>query len=105
MYEDLLPIGSVVLLRGGNTKLMITGRIISDEKLEQIYDYVSVIYPIGNSGEENQYFFNRDAIERVVFIGLQDEEELTFKREVLSKIGELTIKDGQIVSKDEVEGE
>ncbi len=103
MYEDLLPIGSVVLLKGAKTKLMITGRILSDEKLEQIYDYVAVIYPIGATGEENQYFFNRDAIERVVFIGLQDQDELNFKEQVLSKLGELTIKDGQIVAKDEVE--
>ncbi len=99
MYEELLPIGSVVLLKGASKKLMITGRILSDEKLEQIYDYVSCLYPEGNIGEENQYFFNRDAIERVLFIGLQDEEELTFKREVLSQLGELEIRDGQIVPK------
>ncbi len=103
MYENLLPIGSVVLLHGAKTKLMITGRILSDEKLEQIYDYVGVIYPVGATGEENQYFFNRDAIERVVFIGLQDQDEINFKEQVLSKLGELTIKDGQIVAKDEDE--
>ncbi len=100
MYEDLLPIGSVVLLKGGNKKLMITGRILSDEKMEQIYDYVSVPYPEGNIGEENQYFFNRDAIERTLFIGCQDEEELNFQSEVLSQLGELVIRDGKIVPKE-----
>nr|MCR4909192.1 DUF4176 domain-containing protein [Lachnospiraceae bacterium] len=49
MYKDLLPIGSVVLLKGGQRKLMITGRILSDEKLTEIYDYVGVIYPLGNT--------------------------------------------------------
>ena len=100
MYEDLLPIGTVVLLQGAKTKLMITGRILSDEKLEQIYDYVGVIYPVGATGEENQYFFNRDAIERVYFIGYQDEDEIRFKNEVLATLGELEIKDGQIVAKE-----
>ncbi|MCR4908840.1 MAG: DUF4176 domain-containing protein [Lachnospiraceae bacterium] len=100
MYGDLLPIGSIVLLRGAKRKLMITGRILSDEKLEQIYDYVGCLYPEGNTGEENQYFFNRDAIERVCFIGCQDEEELKFKSEILSQLGELMIKDGQIVPKE-----
>ena len=100
MYENLLPIGSVVLLKGGKAKLMITGRILSDENLKEIYDYVGVVYPLGNTGEENQYFFNRDAIERVYFIGYQDEDEIRFKNEVLANIGELEIKDGQIVAKE-----
>ena len=99
MYEDLLPIGSVVLLRGAKRKLMITGRILSDAKMEEIYDYVGCLYPEGNTGDENQWFFNRDAIDRVLFVGFQDEEELRFKEEVLADLGELTIKDGRIVQK------
>ncbi|MCR4908001.1 MAG: DUF4176 domain-containing protein [Lachnospiraceae bacterium] len=100
MYKNLLPIGSVVLLNGAKTKLMITGRIISDEKMETIYDYVGCPYPFGMMGDENQFFFNRDAIERVYFIGFQNEEELQFQSEVLAEIGELEIRDGQIVPKE-----
>ena len=97
MYENLLHIGSVVLLKGGQRKLMITGRILSDQKMEEIYDYVGVLYPIGMTGDDNQYFFNDDAIEQIFFIGFQDEDELSFREEVLSELGELTIKDGKIV--------
>ncbi len=100
MYENLLPIGSVVLLKGAKTKLMITGRILSDEKMENIYDYVGVIYPMGTTGNESNYFFNTDAIDRLYFIGYQDEDELKFKSEVLAELGELEIKDGQIVPKE-----
>ncbi|MCR5487184.1 MAG: DUF4176 domain-containing protein [Lachnospiraceae bacterium] len=100
MYGDLLPIGSVVLLKDAKRKLMITGRILSDENLTQIFDYVGVIYPEGNTGEENQYFFNREGIEKVYFIGFQDEEEFAFKENVLSQLGELEIRDGQIVPKE-----
>ena len=101
MYENLLPIGSVVLLKGGQRKLMITGRILSDQKMEEIYDYVGVLYPYGMTGDENQFFFNDDAIDQIFFIGFQDEDELSFREEVLAELGELTIKDGKIVPVEE----
>ncbi|MBQ7724900.1 MAG: DUF4176 domain-containing protein [Lachnospiraceae bacterium] len=101
MYKDLLPIGSVVLLKGGERKLMITGRIITDANMEEIYDYVGVIYPIGVTGEGEQFFFNRDGIDSVYFIGFQDGEELAFRSEVLNELGELTIKNGEIVPVEE----
>lgn len=101
MYKDLLPIGSVVLLKGGKRKLMITGRIITDANMEEIYDYVGVIYPIGVTGEGEQFFFNRDGIDSVYFIGFQDGEELAFRSEVLNELGELTIKNGEIVPVEE----
>ncbi len=99
-YQELLPIGSVVLLKGAEAKLMITGRIVCNEKMDQIYDYVGVLYPIGVTGNEHQYFFNRDAIELPFFIGYQDEEELEYRNDVLAEIGELEIRDGQIVPKE-----
>ncbi len=97
MYEDLLPLGSVVLLKEAKTKLMVTGRILASDKNDRIYDYSGCIYPLGMTDNEGFYFFNRDDIERIYFIGFQDEEELTYKEEVLSQLGELEIKDGQIV--------
>ena len=100
MYKDLLPIGSVVILKGGNVKLMITGRILTDDKQQDIYDYVGCIYPIGITSEDEMYFFNRDMIERTCFIGYQDEEELEYRNDVLAELGELEIRDGQIVPKE-----
>ena len=47
----------------------------------------------------SMFFFNRDAIEKVFFIGFQDAEEIAFKEQVLDKLGELEIKDGAIVPK------
>lgn len=99
-YENLLPLGSIVLLQGAERKLLIIGRIVSDEKMENIYDYVGVIYPEGLSGDGQQYFFNRDAIELVLFIGFQDDEELSLRSEIFSTLDELEIKDGKIVPKE-----
>ena len=100
MYKNMLPIGSVVLLKGGDKRIMICGRIQSKAGENVIYDYSACYFPEGILGSDNMFFFNRDAIERVDFIGCQDREELEFRETVLDKLGELEIVDGQIVSKE-----
>lgn len=98
MYRELLPIGSVVLLKGGTKRLMIVGRVVAREGEEQISDYVGCFYPQGIVDTENLFFFDHDAIEAVFFIGFQDSEELEFKDVVLSKLdeGKVVVQDGQI---------
>jgi len=68
-----------------------------------IYDYSGCFFPEGIMDSKGMFFFNRDAIEMVFFIGFQDREELEFRSEVLGKLGELEIRDGQIVSKETAE--
>ena len=46
--ENLLPIGSVVLLKGGVKRLMIYGVRQTDKKDNTEYDYIGVLYPEGN---------------------------------------------------------
>lgn len=99
MYKDLLPIGSVILLKGGEKRVMICGRIQAKAGENEIYDYSACYYPQGIIDPKSMFFFNRDAIERIYFIGFQDAEELAFRHEVLEQLGELEIKDGAIVEK------
>jgi len=98
MYEELLPIGSVVNLVDEDEvfSVMITSRIMAIAEENEIYDYAAVPYPQGFLDEDNVYFFNRDAIEGVLFIGCQNEAEVAYRNE-LAKVGELKIVDGQIV--------
>ncbi len=100
MYKGLLPIGSVVLLKGGNKRVMITGRILTKAGDDTIYDYAACYYPEGVSASNNTFFFNRDAIETLYFIGFQDTEELTLRHDVFDKLGELVVKDGKLVPKE-----
>lgn len=100
MYKDLLPIGSVVLLKGGEKRVMICGRIQTKAGDDTIYDYSACYYPEGIIDPNSMFFFNRDSIEGVYFLGYQDVEELTFRQEILDNLGELEIKDGQIVPKE-----
>ena len=101
MYKNMLPLGSVVRLKEAEVNVMIIGRVIVNGNDSQIYDYVSCVYPIGIAGQNEMVFFNRDAIELVKFIGFQDEEELSFRSEVLDQLGEVELVNGQLVSKEE----
>ncbi len=99
MYKNMLPIGSVVRTEGAVRKLMVIGRIVTTEEEDAIYDYVGVPYPEGVSGSDRMFFFNRDQIEELYFVGFQDPEALEFQAEVLDTLGELTIRNHAIVEK------
>lgn len=105
MYKNMLPNGTVVLLKGGEKRIMICGRIQAKAGDDTIYDYSACYYPEGLVDPTSIFFFNRDAIERVFFIGYQDEEELEFRNQILDQLGELEIKDGAIVPKETEEDE
>ncbi len=73
-FEELLPIGSVVLLTGATKKLMIYGVGQTDLTDNQDYDYIGVAYPEGNMGEGTQFLFNHTDIQEVFFRGYSDAE-------------------------------
>lgn len=99
MYKELLPIGSVVLLNGGEKRVMICGRIQTRTGDETIYDYSACYYPEGIVGSDSMFFFNHESIEKVFFLGFQDEEELTFHKHVLDRISEIAYENNKIVVK------
>ena len=79
MFDKLLPIGSVVLLQGGTKKLMIIGlKPVAQEKPDDIYDYIGVLYPEGFLSNEYNFLFNHDDICDVVFVGYDNIERKNF---------------------------
>ncbi len=79
MFRELLPIGSVVILKGGLKKLMITGIMLAkDDEPEKFYDYIGVFYPEGFVGVETNFLFNHDDINDVVFRGYENPERNSF---------------------------
>lgn len=76
--RDLLPIGSVVSLKEGKKKAMIFGIKQTDKATGQEHDYVGVVYPEGNLGDELQFFFAHDNIDQVFYRGFEDEEREKF---------------------------
>lgn len=73
---NYLPIGSVVLLKGGQKKLMIISRALRVKigDSERYFDYGGIIYPEGLLGEQIAYF-NSEGITEVVFKGYSDAED------------------------------
>lgn len=89
MISELLPIGSVVMLKGGNKKLMIFGVKQSEEGDTKVeYDYIGVFYPEGNIGLQYQFFFNHKDIESVCFRGFEDESRVEFIKKLSSLYNE-----------------
>lgn len=76
--QDLLPIGSVILLKGAKKRIMIYGVKQTDAATQIDYDYIGVVYPEGSMGKGSQLLFNHDQIEEVSFRGLEDEERDAF---------------------------
>ena len=83
--EDLLPIGSVVLLKQGIKKLMIIGiKTAKSNEPEKEYDYIGVLYPEGYIGEQGKFLFDHDDINDIIFTGYNNPEREGFLS-VLSK--------------------
>ena len=75
-YERVLPIGSVVLLKGGRKRLMIIGyQRRKADGTERIYDYCGCIYPEGYTSPAQCVVFDHDMIDRLIAIGLQNEPQ------------------------------
>ena len=77
--KKLLPIGSVVLLSGGEKHLMIIGVIQTNPEDGMEYDYLACLYPEGFVGQEHMYLFNHEEINRIDAEGFEDEEHDEFR--------------------------
>ena len=80
MYIDkYLPIGSVVMLDGGEKRVMITGyACTSDDEPDVVYDYMGCLFPEGIVSTDENLLFNHDQILVLYHLGLIDEEEEDF---------------------------
>lgn len=79
-FRELLPIGSVVLLKNAQKKIMIIGLmpIKHMESGEDVaYDYIGVPYPEGYIGHESAMLFKHESIEEVAFMGYSNDERIT----------------------------
>ena len=89
--RKFLPIGSVVLLKGAEKRLMICGRAQLDIE-QNYYDYSGCLYPEGYIAANDMYLFNDGDIDKVYFIGFQDPEELSFVSKLAEKLEEADVK-------------
>lgn len=86
--KNFLPIGSVVLLKDASKRLMICGRIQmrTDKGERKLYDYCGCLYPEGMLDPERTFLFNNEDIDKLFYMGMQDEEEFKFRAYILEKV-------------------
>lgn len=83
MNEKYLSIGSIVTLKTGDKKIMVTGYYSVDysDSLD-VYDYSGVEYPYGFLKKNGEVCFNRFDIKEVVFNGFEDEAFESLNRDL-----------------------
>ena len=87
--EKYLPVGSVVLLKGGEKRIMITGFCVTrKDKPDEIWDYSGCLYPEGTISPESTLLFDHSQITEVYYLGLIDDEEKEFKKKLVEKMKE-----------------
>lgn len=87
--EKYLPIGTVVLLKNAEKRLMITGFCISAEDTpDKIFDYSGCLYPEGIITSKQTFLFNHNQITKIYHFGLRDEEEQELQKKLKENSGE-----------------
>ena len=76
--KEFLQIGSVVVLKGTQKKLMIIGRVQVCEG--KMHKYSGVLYPEGYLGNDKLYLFDEADIETIYYMGMQDAEEFAYRK-------------------------
>ncbi len=76
--EELLPVGSIVLLKNGKKKVMIIGIKQKNLRDNIVYDYLVIPYPEGFVNQDCLFFVNHIAIQEVFFRGYEDDERKEF---------------------------
>ena len=102
---EYLPLGSVVLLKGGIKKLMIISRGLTvNMRGEQLFfDYGGVPYTEGLTGEQLAYF-NHDAVTRILFKGFCDDDDRLMVDNINEYVDEKKPKKGNPQAWQETEG-
>lgn len=81
--RTLKNLGSIVLIKNSQKRLMITGRFVRTRAEGKDFDYVGCLYPEGHIGGNAYLLFNDEDIAEVVFPGLEnDPEDISFLKKL-----------------------
>lgn len=98
--EKFLPIGTVVLLKGGKRELMITSYCImpsgdvydKNGKVDaagKMFDYGACFYPEGMITSDQLFAFNHEQIDRICFKGYETEKQSEISKVLNGGIAEM----------------
>ena len=92
--EKFLPIGTVVMLKGGTKRVMISGFCAIEGQNNgnnKMWDYSGCLYPEGFLSSNQTCLFDHEQIENIYHYGLIDEEEEEFKEKLNKFVAESKI--------------
>ncbi len=76
--NNMIPIGSIVKLKGSKAKVMIISYLFEDNG-----DYSGVFWPIGDYDKNVKLVFGTADVEKIIFRGFENEEFLLMKKNVI----------------------
>lgn len=79
---EVLPIGSVVLIRQSDRRVMIIGRDQKDKKTGEVFDYIACYFPEGIQNSTRVLHFNWQDIVLVFSLGFFNEGELRLRQDL-----------------------
>lgn len=90
-YEKYLPLGTILMLKGGKHRVMIVGYcpMSSDGTNTKTYDYMGCLFPEGIFTTDESLVFDHEGIEKIYHIGFVDDEVKNFNfklKEIVQKI-------------------
>ena len=88
MSKQFFPIGTVVMLEGGEKRLMIYGLLPINSDDGVTYDYIGCLYPEGFIDDEHCYLFNNEDIINVEYLGYVDLEQQAFHNKVTEMLSD-----------------
>ena len=78
----ILPIGSVVMIKQSDRRLMVIGRNQRDKKTKETFDYIACYFPEGVQESTKVLHFNKEDIMLVFSLGYLNEDELRLRKEL-----------------------
>jgi hypothetical protein len=98
--ERFLPIGTVVLLKGGKRELMITSYCIVPtgdvydktgkiENAGKMFDYGACFYPEGMVTSDQLFAFNHEQVDRVCFKGYETDNQKDLSKMLNTRLEEI----------------
>lgn len=95
MFNELLNEENYGIINSKSNNF--TSDIMTKKGEDRVCDYSAHYYLQVIVRDDSTFFFDRDAIDKIFFRGYGDEEKKLFRREVLNTLGELEVRDEQIV--------
>lgn len=85
--KSLLPLGTVVSLRGVEHRVMILGYArFKEGDTSHVYDYIGCNFPEGFIGIDKTVIFDHESIASLYYLGYNNEESSQFIQKVVDTI-------------------